>query len=89
MPPATGAGRMTLSCRRIGSVGSDPLHWHHADHGANVRVLERGNLRFEALLPRHAIFPNLGAAEPQDVRCFAAVEVDPGKAHRQRLPQSG
>jgi len=61
----------------------------HADHGASVRVLERGNFRFEALLPRHAIFPNLGAAGPQDVRCFAAVDIYPGKAHRQRPPQSG
>ena len=61
----------------------------HADHRASLGVLERGNFRFEALLPRHAIFPNLGVAEAQDVRCFVAVDVGQGTPYRQRPPQPG
>ena len=38
----------------------------HPDNSASVRVLTKCGFVLEARLPRHAVFPNLGASEPQD-----------------------
>lgn len=45
----------------------------HADHAASARVLEKGGFTQEARLRRHAEFPNLVDAGPQDVLRYAAI----------------
>jgi len=42
----------------------------HVDHVASARVMEKGGLTREGVLPRHTVFPNLGAAKA-DVLCYA------------------
>jgi RimJ/RimL family protein N-acetyltransferase len=43
----------------------------HVDHRASARVLEKAGFEREGVLRRHTVFPNLGAAEPCDVLCYA------------------
>ena len=42
----------------------------HARHAASIRVLERCGFRFDALLEKHSVFPNLGDVAPQDVHRY-------------------
>ena len=42
----------------------------HVDHLASARVMEKGGLAPEGVLPRHTVFPNIGP-ERVDVRCYA------------------
>lgn len=42
----------------------------HVEHAASARVMEKGGLVREGVLPRHTIFPNLGP-ERADVLCYA------------------
>ena len=42
----------------------------HVDHDASRRVMEKGGLVREGVLPRHTVFPNLGAG-PCDVLCYS------------------
>jgi [ribosomal protein S5]-alanine N-acetyltransferase len=42
----------------------------HIDHAASSRVMEKCGLTREGVLPRHTVFPNLGAF-PADVLCYA------------------
>jgi ribosomal-protein-alanine N-acetyltransferase len=43
----------------------------HRDHAASARVLEKCDFAREGVLRAYASFPNLGAADPQDVLCYA------------------
>lgn len=43
----------------------------HVENDASIRVLERGSFKREGRLARHAIFPNSGWDDPQDVWCYA------------------
>lgn len=42
----------------------------HVDHAASRRVMEKCGFRYEGVLRRHLVFPNLGP-ERQDVLCYA------------------
>lgn len=42
----------------------------HVDHRASARVMEKGGLVREGVLPRHTVFPNLGP-DRADVLCYA------------------
>jgi ribosomal-protein-alanine N-acetyltransferase len=42
----------------------------HVDHRSSQRVMEKGGLTFEGVLPRHMMFPNLGP-DHADVLCYA------------------
>jgi RimJ/RimL family protein N-acetyltransferase len=46
----------------------------HATHGPSRRVLERNLFALEGILRKYVVFPNLGAAEPQDVCCYSLAE---------------
>jgi RimJ/RimL family protein N-acetyltransferase len=46
----------------------------HATHGSSRRVLERSSFALEGVLRKYVVFPNLGAADPQDVCCYALTE---------------
>jgi ribosomal-protein-alanine N-acetyltransferase len=45
----------------------------HADHDGSRRVLEKGGFTCEGLLRRHTVFPNSGAAGPEDAHCYARI----------------
>ena len=53
----------TLGVRRLYAIC-------HAGHAASARVLEKGGLTREGILPGHTVFPNL-SPEPADVLCYA------------------
>jgi len=43
----------------------------HTAHERSRRVLERNSFLLEGVLRKHAVFPNLGTSEPQDVGCYS------------------
>jgi RimJ/RimL family protein N-acetyltransferase len=45
----------------------------HVSHVRSIRVLERVGFRPEGVLRSHLLFPNLGAAGPQDVFCYSRI----------------
>jgi len=72
---AWGCGYATEACRamiRLGrTLGHARIEAHcYVGHAASARVLEKSGMRFEAILERRIVFPNLYEA-PQDVRCYA------------------
>lgn len=69
---ATEALRAMVALARVLGV-KRLLAFCHADHAASARVLEKGGFALEARLRRHAEFPNLVSAEPQDVLRYAAI----------------
>jgi RimJ/RimL family protein N-acetyltransferase len=44
----------------------------HTAHTASIRVLERCAFAREAVLTKHAVFPNLGDDTPKDVACYVS-----------------
>lgn len=72
---AWGRGYATEACRAMLQLGEQlgleriEAHCHHA-HPASAHVLEKCGMRFEGVLERHLVFPNL-SCEPQDVRSYA------------------
>lgn len=46
-----------------------------AENAASARVMEKAGLRFEGVLRRHTVHPNLGP-EPRDMRCYAMTRDD-------------
>lgn len=75
LPQAWGRGYATEACRAMLRLGAElrlsriEAHCHHA-HAVSARVLEKSGMRFECLIERHTVFPNL-APEPQRVRRYA------------------
>ena len=45
----------------------------HADHAASRRVLEKGGFECEGRLRRHTVFPNSGAAGPEDAHLYSRI----------------
>lgn len=45
----------------------------HPEHGASIRVLDKGGFVREGIWRRHSEFPNLAPGLPADVACYAAI----------------
>ena len=74
---AWGWGYATEACRAMMELGRSLAFSRieaqcHVDHLASARVLEKSGMRFEGILPRQIVLPNL-SDEPQDVRLYGTV----------------
>jgi RimJ/RimL family protein N-acetyltransferase len=66
----------------FGTLGVWRLYAYcHVAHSVSEAVLARGGFSREGTLRRYAMFPNLGADEPQDVAIWARVRSAPETAH--------
>lgn len=45
----------------------------HHRHRPSAHVLDKGGFALEGVLHKHAVFPNLDVAEPQDCLCYSRV----------------
>jgi RimJ/RimL family protein N-acetyltransferase len=45
----------------------------HPDNRASLRVLEKADFTFEAVLRQHTVFPNLDPALARDVECWTRI----------------
>ena len=75
---AWGRGYATEALQRMQALAAEMGLWRlealvHQAHDVSAHVLKKCGFEQEAYMAKHTVFPNLTAAEPQDVLLFAQV----------------